>query len=323
MAEQGYTEMAFPFTGRLRKTIAPLRAVPKTVAQMEVRLFRLERAAEDIRINQGRMLARQNRELNTDNLQEYEFKVFSQFGEDGIIQRLVDAVSHPNKTFIEFGVENFVESNCRFLMQKDNWSGLVIDGSEDNVRAIRKSPRAWAHDLEAVCAFVTRENISGILRRYEKVDEVGILSIDLDGIDYYVWEELAWVNPQIMIAEYNSVFGPERAISVPYDPQFRRSEKHYSHLYFGCSLRALYNFATKRGYSLVGSTSAGVNAFFVRNDLIGGLKPLSVEEAYVESKFRESRSPEGQPTFLSGGRRLEVIRGLPVLNVETGEIEPL
>ena len=137
------------------------------------------------------------------------------------------------------------------------------------------------------------------------------VSIDIDG------NNITSFKPRILVLEYNAVFGPTRKISVQYDGNFLRTEKHYSNLYFGASLAAITDLANKRGYSLVGTNSASSNAFFLRNDLINNrVEVLSAEKAYVTSLFRESRDREGNLTSLSGNVRLEIIRGLPVYRID-------
>ena len=132
------------------------------------------------------------------------------------------------------------------------------------------------------------------------------------------------MRPRILIMEYNSTFGAVRPITVPYDETFDRSSKHFSNLYFGASLAALTYLAEKKGYSLVGTNSAGINAFFVRNDLMSHkLKRMNAEEAFTVSKVRESRAQSGQLSLARGAAKLELIKGLPVLNVVTGEVEEI
>jgi len=122
---------------------------------------------------------------NYQSLSELELKVFSQFGDDGIIQYLVHNLNLKNKTFIEFGVEDYFESNTRFLLQKDNWSGLVIDGSNHNINKLKKNPLYWKHDLKALNAFITQENINQLLfEGTTDCEGVDILHIDIDGNDY-------------------------------------------------------------------------------------------------------------------------------------------
>jgi hypothetical protein len=285
---------------------------------------RLMTSLEQVKLNQGKLLSRANLSLNSTSLQDYEFKVFSQWGEDGIIQKLISSVEIKSKTFIEFGVEDFTESNCRFLMTNNNWSGFIMDGSTANITKAKASQFYWAHELQAVQAFIDRDNVNDLLKLSGFGDDVGILSIDIDGIDYWVLEAIdqAFL-PRILIVEYNAVFGCDRAISVPYDPHFNRTAYHHSNLYFGASLPAFAHLAAKRGYDLVGTNSAGGNAFFVRRDLMNGsLNALSAMEGYTRSKARESRDRDGRFTFLTGDDRLTAIRGLPVIDVIAKDLAP-
>lgn len=279
---------------------------------------------DDMKINQGIILSRLNQEAASKNLKDYEFKVFSQWGEDGIIQHLIRSVAIRDKTFVEFGVEDFFEANCRFLLMKDYWRGFVMDGSMHNIERLKGSYFYWKHQLEAVHAFITRESINDLLSSSGFGSDLGILSIDLDGVDYYVLEAIENFSPRILICEYNSVFGAARKISVPYAPDFRRTEAHHSNLYWGASLGAMTHIAAKKGYALVGTNAAGNDAFYVRKDLMNDrLEALSVEAAYVASGYRESRDRHGALSHVAGDRRLELIRGMPVFNVETGTLEPL
>ena len=118
----------------------------------------------DIQMMLGRIELRQNQERMSPVFKENEFKVFSQWGEDGLIQFLLRYVNIDNSVFVEFGVENYLESNTRFLLINNNWSGLVIDGSPDNIAHIKSDPIYWRHNLKAHCAFVTKENINDLLK---------------------------------------------------------------------------------------------------------------------------------------------------------------
>ncbi len=259
------------------------------------------------------------------DIQEAEFKVFSQFGEDGILQYLIrrTGIGPELRTFVEFGVETYEEANTRFLLINDNWSGLVIDGSPASIARVRESSIYWRNGLTAIAAFIDADNINQLIGDNGFRGEIGLLSVDIDGNDYWVWDRINVVNPVIVVAEYNSVFGPDHAVTIPYDPGFVRGKAHYSHLYWGASLKALSLVAERKGYALVGSNSAGNNAFFVRRDRLNGLKELAPEVAYVESKFKESRDVDGQLTFLTGKKRLEEIRAMPVYDALSGKVIPL
>ena len=253
------------------------------------------------------------------SLSEVEFKVFSQWGEDGIIQYLVSKIDIPNKVFVEFGVENYLESNTRFLMMNDNWSGLVIDGSKSNINFIKSDDIYWRHELTAVESFITKDNINEIISSNVKVEDIGILSVDIDGNDYWVYNAIDCVNPRILICEYNNIFGSEHPVTVPYNPSFVRRNAHHSDLYFGASLKAFYNIAKERGYTFVGTNSAGMNAFFVRNDLASPFKAVTPEDVYQPSKTRESRDKEGKLSFLTGDERIKEIKDMPVVRTDTNK----
>jgi hypothetical protein len=271
----------------------------------------------------GRLLSDQYSKNDYEKLSDYEFQVFSQWGEDGIIQFLVRKLNICSKIFVEFGVETYHEANTRFLMMKDNWSGLVIDGSKSNINMIKNQSISWRYSLTAVESFITAENINSIITDNGINGEIGILSVDIDGNDYWVTKAIDCIQPILLINEYNSVFGPDRAISVPYDPSFVRRSAHYSNLYYGASLAALTHLANKKGYALVGCNSNGNNAFYVRRDRLATLKELSVQEAFVDAKFRESRDKGGNLLFLTDYNRYKNIQGLPVINVITNQTEKL
>lgn len=252
------------------------------------------------------------------NFRKVGFKVFSQWDEDGIIQYLVNKVPIENKTFIEFGVENYEESNTRFLLLKDHWQGLVLDGSESDIRYIQTDRIHWQYDIQARHAWITRENINSLIEEAGFSGDLGLLSIDIDGNDYWIWEAIEAVMPRIVVVEYSSIFGLE-PISIPYKPDFDRTTAHYSTLYYGCSLSALNHLAKRKGYILLGSNVWGHNAFFVRKDIAGDFKGLDPHEAYVESKFREARDESGHPSYARGEDRIRIIEQMPVVNVVTGE----
>ena len=256
-------------------------------------------------------------------LADAEFRVFSQWGEDGILQYLLAQVPVAGRAFVEFGVQDYAEANTRFLAAQGGWRGLVMDAGDDDVAAIRASELHWRHDLTARRAFVTRENVDALLRDAGFGGDLALLSIDIDGNDYWVWEAIACARPRIVVCEYNSLFGAARALTIPYDADFDRTRAHPSNLYFGASLAALCRLASARGYVLAGSNRAGSNAFFVRQDVAGNVRALSAAEAHVESAARESRDAAGNLTFVSGAARLDLIRHMPVVDLERDATLPL
>lgn len=264
------------------------------------------------------MAARQIRQLGKiDSLFDVEFCVFSQWGEDGIIEWLVHHLNGIPEVFVEFGVENYRESNTRFLLQHRNWRGLVIDGSDSNVAEILRDRISWRHDLRAVSSFVTRENINSVIRSEGFEGEIGILSIDIDGMDYWVWEAIATVDPLILIVEYNSAFGDLLPLTVPYKDDFSRNQVHYSNLYYGMSIQAARYLAVNRGYRFVGTNRAGSNAFFVRSDRAGEILNLIENVNDRPSRFRESRAVDQTLSFVAPVNRAFSLADLSVIDVST------
>jgi hypothetical protein len=272
--------------------------------------------ADKSRILTGRQLAWQVRDLKTiDCLADVEFSVFSQFGDDGIIQWLIHHIAPLPETFVEFGVGNYRESNTRFLLVNDNWRGLVMEGSKRGIDYIRRDEIFWRHHLLATCTMITAENINDLLISHGFEGDIGILHIDIDGNDYWVWKALTAVRPAIAIIEYNSVLGTDRSITIPYNPTFSRGGRT-SNLYHGASLPALCDLAQAGGYDFIGCNSAGNNAYFVRSELNTGIiNALTAEEGYVMSKFGDRADSKRDE------RRLALISGLPVINTRTGDTE--
>jgi hypothetical protein len=252
-------------------------------------------------------------------LDDVEFRVFSQFGEDGIIQYLVRKVAPAQTSFVEIGTGDYRESNTRFLLQNNNWRGLAIDGGEAHVEFVRSSPIAWRYDVEPVSAFVTRDNVNELISGHGFTGEIGLLSIDVDGIDYWLWEAIDVVDPAIVVSEYNALWGADATITVPYDPAFVNSEGHWSQQYFGASLGALVHLGDQRGYRFVGCASNGANAFFVREDVAGDLPSPTPQQGYRESRFLTSRNRDGSLSRLrSTEQRIALIGDLPVIDVTSG-----
>lgn len=284
------------------------------------RLLKVDRALDEVKMNQGRILSAMHQGVVKPHLWQYEFKVFSQSGEDGIVQFLVNHLNIENETFIEFGVEDFSESNCRFLMMKDQWRGFVLDGSPKNIERLERSNYFWQHGLRCRSAFVTRDNIEALLESSGFDKQLGILSVDLDGVDYHVLERLESWRPSILIVEYNDAFSHTRPVTVPYDANFVRRDKHFSNQYWGANLAAFHHLADRRGYALVGINSAGQNAFFVRRELVNDfVREVPLSACTREAAFRDSRGKDGALTFLSGRERAAAMADMPLLDVASGQ----
>jgi hypothetical protein len=289
-----------------------LRALIERSRRIDAIDARCERIQEAL----GRIEARQVSTSTAQPLATAEFRVFSQWGEDGILQHLLAYVPVERRIFVEFGVQDYRESNTRFLLVHNNWSGVVFDGNEANIESIRRDDLYWRHNLKAERAFVTRENINGLLRQAGLSGDIGLLSIDIDGNDYWVWESIEVVNPRMVVCEYNARWGPDRAVTIPYDPGFVRGRAHHSMIYYGASLAALCGLARRKGYAFVGCCSAGNNAFFVQKHfLAGGLRDLAPSEGFFPARFREARDEQGRLRFLDPSEEATILNGLPVVEV--------
>ena len=270
----------------------------------------------------GAVQSRGIESLGPDEFERSEFRVFSQFGEDGIIQFLVQRVPVTNRVFVEIGVEDYSESNTRFLLVNDAWRGLIVDAGSDHHRFLEDSRLAWRTTIDAVTAFIDRDNVNDVIGRGGVSGDIGLLSIDIDGNDYWVLDAIDCVAPQIVVIEYNSVFGPSGQSRSPYDRDFVRGQKHFSTLYWGASLAAMARAAETKGLALVGGNRAGNNAFFVRRDGLGDIPERTPADCWRPAQFRESRGPSGELTFLSDdAEKLRLLRDLPLVDLDDGGAE--
>lgn len=288
-----------------------LKTVKKLINSLKnIEKYNIE--IENIKFQNGSILYNLNLQKNSKNILDYEFKVFSQWGEDGIIAFLINNLNIENKFFVEFGVENYVESNTRFLLKKNNWSGLIIDSSIKNIDFIKNDQIYWKHDIKALCEYITKKNINKILMNNTYMRNIGLLSIDIDGNDYWIWNEITSINPSIVIIEYNSLLGKDKSLVVPYKEDFNRSKEHYSNIYYGASLSALTKLANIKNYALVGCNSAGNNAFFVKKKLLNEkVQEREVDEVFQLRKFRETRNIEKKLDFLNISQQEEILSKLP------------
>ncbi len=302
------------FTARL---VGPYRAVRDWIQGRQ--------EAEETRALLGSIRSAQVRAIQSPaSLHELEFRVFSQFGDDGILQWLVSRLPEIPKTFVEFGVEDYMEATTRFLLVNDNWSGLVMDGSERNMARLRSRPWYWRYDLTALPRFLTRHNVDTEIGQWLGERELGLLHIDVDGNDYWLWEAVTCARPAIVVVEYNASLGNERPVSIPYADDFDRLSAHASGQYFGTSLLALRHLAAARGYAFLGTNSAGNNAYFLLEAFADrpDFATLTATAGFTAPKFRDGRDAEGRLDHGDHEARKRAIRGLPLHDVVSGRVEP-
>ena len=226
-----------------------------------------------------------------EQLRQREFRLHSQNGEDGILLFVFSQIGTTNKTVVEFGVESGRECNAANLLINFGWNGLLMDGSEENMESGREWYRGLGlpniNAIQLKQCFVTTDNINEAIGEAGITGQIDLLSVDIDGNDYWLWQAIDVVQPRVVVAEYNSAMGPDRSLTVDYDPAFSRFARHRSGWYHGASITAFAKLAAKKGYALVASESKGCNVFFVRDDLVvGELRTLTPAEAFYPQPKR-------------------------------------
>ena len=209
-------------------------------------------------------------------LENYGYKVYSQNDEDGIIAEIFKRIGVTNKEFIEFGVQNGLESNCHLLLHK-GWKGLWIEGDSEYCKEIRFrfKPAISQGKLRLVNAFITKKNISTLIEKNAFSSHPDLLSIDIDGNDWHVWDAIRKCSPRVVCIEYNGKFPPDIEWVQPYNPRHIWQESDWH----GASLKSLALLGDQKGYQLVGMNLNGTNAFFVKKELINDKFPeLKTEE---------------------------------------------
>ncbi|MED5559290.1 MAG: hypothetical protein VYE24_02590 [Acidobacteriota bacterium] len=216
------------------------------------------------------------------NLSTQRFKLFSQNEEDGIIHAIFDKIGEGSRRFVEIGAGTN-GGNSGFLASECGWSGMMLEASSR--RTDRLKMRFEPMGVACLADWAACENINDLIRENGCEGEIDLLSIDIDGNDYWIWEAVTACSPRLVIIEYNSLFGPDRAVTVPYDPEFDRHQvaktiEGGNLYYFGSSLQALNQLAKQKGYRLILTEPRGVNAFFLRNDVGQEIPACDPSSAY-------------------------------------------
>ncbi len=251
-------------------------------------------------------------------LEKAEVKIYSQNGEDGIIDYINNSLELVNYNFVEIGVGDYSEANTRYLYEKYYSKGLIVDNIDNLYEKVKKNINLWKGDLRISNTSVTSKNINNILAANCNY-EIDLFSLDIDGIDYWVLKELKPQISKVFIAEYNPIFGDKLQVTVPNLNNFNRKDYHYSCLCFGMSLKALINLMDEKGYYFLGTNRLKNNAFFISqhfdkkkyfpNIIINDL------EYYINNNFRESRDLNGNLNYLSKKKALENIYDCEVVDL--------
>lgn len=208
------------------------------------------------------------------SLSEVGFKCFSQTDEDGIVLYIFSIIGTTNKKSVEICAGNGIECNTANLIIHHKWTGLLVDDNQILVEQGRefynKNPNTHVYPPRFANAWVTRDNVNDIIRQNGFEGEIDLLSIDMDGVDYWIWKAIDVIEPRVVVVEYQDILGPDRALTVPYSDNFNAYTYPTTNgmpNFSGASLAAFVRLATGRGYRLVGCNEYGYNAFFIRNPL--------------------------------------------------------
>lgn len=203
--------------------------------------------------------------------EDVEFRAFSQNGEDGILLYVFSLLGTTNRLAVEICAGDGIQCNSANLILNHGWHALLFDGDPSRIARgtafYANHPDTFSFPPRLAHAWITRENVNQLVREQGVVGEIDLLSLDLDGIDYWVWEALDVVQPRVVVAEIQCIWGADRAVTVPYNPTFRTQDVNGFGIYSGASLPAFVKLAGRKGYRFVGVQQLGFNAFFVRNDL--------------------------------------------------------
>ena len=220
---------------------------------------------------------------NLPELKDTGFKVFSQQEEDGLLLFIFAAIGISNKLFVDIGANDGINSNCSNLAINFGWHGLFLDSDKSAINIgkhfYKKYPDPWAYPPQFVCSKVTCDNVNELIKEAGFQGEVDLLSIDIDGNDYWIWSALKVIQPRVVIIEAHVEFG-YNDIVVPYNPEYSSPGKHP--IYHGASPVAMNKLAKKKGYRLVGANNYGQNMIFIRNGSGGDLIPEVTVESILQ-----------------------------------------
>jgi hypothetical protein len=274
-----------------------------------------------LRIGESAIIASLGAKNNFKYLWDAEVCVFSQNGEDGILSYICDQLSIGKPSIIEIGVGDFSECNSRYLAERRHANVLAVDKLDGLLENINKLSVSYETNIQGINTFVTCENINWIIENgrdfFGKID---ILSIDIDGNDYWVLHEADLTGIRVVVVEFNPLLGKERPVSVPKNDNFDRTSAHYSWTYYGANLFAFEFLLKQKGFVLIGTTRKGSNAFFVEEASLENFPLVVNSEEMHDVRARENRNEAGKLNFVSGNDRQKILFDMEVIDVRDGEI---
>jgi hypothetical protein len=275
---------------KIAKGKQPMRVLTSVKSAIRGALWLVRAGGLREQLNNIRGLQDHYRWWLSGDLRAFERKVYSQNGEDGIIKELLRRVGVKHRFFVEFGVETGVECNCARLAREEAWSGLFLEASPELFPHLEENLRA----LPAVrCrqTAVTSQNIEDLLAANQVPVDFDVLSIDIDGNDYWVWKAIQRWQPRLVVIEYNPAYPPPTRWVMQ-----ENLDHHWDQTdYYGASLTSLALLGRQKGYTLVACDSRGVNAFFLRTELFDPDKFVDTAVLYHYSPFNHPLCPNGHP----------------------------
>lgn len=199
------------------------------------------------------------------------FRLYSQHEEDGIILFIFSLIGTTNKKSVEICCGYGKQCNTANLLINHRWVGLLCDGDENKIKIAKQfysdnsNTTFWPPVI--INQWVTKSNINSIIKENGFTNSIDLLSLDTDGIDYWLWEEISCISPRVVVLEFNHLWGPDVSVTVPYRDDFTAERTQYGTDYAGGSLNAFVKLGKSKGYRLVGTNAIATNAFFIRNDI--------------------------------------------------------
>jgi len=242
-------------------------------------------------------------------LNREEYRVFSQHREDGVIDYLLNLIDDDIGKFVEFGFAPD-QCNCLNLAVNRSFSGLFMDGAKikcENAEKVFK--KLNLNNIQVKNVFINKDNLDSLISDSGITGEIDVLSLDVDGNDYWFWQVIECITPRVVVIEYNATFGPEAAVTVPYNSEFVRYEVHPSGFYHGSSLAAIEYLGKKKGYRLVGVDETGVNAYLVKDELCPSVPTVTATDCFKDNRGRVKYKK------LSRKQQFDRIKEMPLVDV--------
>tara|TARA_B100000963_G_C22625993_1_gene672413 strand:- start:2091 stop:3026 length:936 start_codon:yes stop_codon:yes gene_type:complete len=291
------------------------------------RYFKKYQIEKKIMIGHSHFLNMRGKYADLKKLSNVDYKVFSQNGEDGIIDYLIRQINIDKPKFIEIGVGDYSESNTKFIFETTSAHGMIVDCLKNFKEKVKENTKIWKGQLEIIEQQVNSKNIINLINSKHFFENLDIFSLDIDGIDYWIIKELPKNFSKIAIIEYNPIFGIEKHVTVPNLDNFNRTDYHYSNLCFGMSLRAAIEIMKEKNFYFVGVNLMRNNAFFVSNifpkdEYFRNLQVDNFEEI-DNANFQESRDKNNNLNYLGGKKKIQEIYECEVVKLDNNNYKKI